>query len=118
MAATSWSRQGAFRTPLELDLRRPALNWTDAVTFASMADWRRVRQMCGRWAHELAAPNLRTYPKTIFESYATISQVEIAARATAWFHIACSLVLRSPASGGAKAKRNAKASSFASQSCR
>src|SRR5580704_3563562 len=99
MAATSWSRPGAFRTPLELDLRTLGLNWTDAVTFASMADWRRVRQTYGRWVNAPAAHNSRTYPKTIFESYVTISQAEIAARAIGWFRIACSLIRRSPASG-------------------
>src|SRR5437870_1825087 len=40
MVATSWSRLGAFRIQPELDLRKPALNWTGAVTFASMADRR------------------------------------------------------------------------------
>ena len=46
-----------------------------------------------------AARNSRTYPKTIFGSYATISQEEIAAPAIGWFHIACSPIPRSPASG-------------------
>jgi pyruvate/2-oxoglutarate dehydrogenase complex dihydrolipoamide dehydrogenase (E3) component len=40
--------------------------------------------------------NSRTYPKTIFESYVTISEVEIAPRATGWFHIVCSPILRLP----------------------
>jgi len=38
--------------------------------------------------------NSRTYPKTIFESYVTISQAEIAAPAIGWFHIPCSLIRR------------------------
>jgi pyruvate/2-oxoglutarate dehydrogenase complex dihydrolipoamide dehydrogenase (E3) component len=90
---------GAFRTPPKLDLRTPALNWTGAVTFASMADWRRVRRTCGRWGNAPAAHNSPIYQKTIFESSGTISQVEIAARTSAWFHIACSLILHSPTSG-------------------
>src|SRR5882762_117702 len=60
MVATSWSRLGAFRTRPELDLRKPALNWTGAATFVSMADWRRVRQPYGRWGNALAAHNSRT----------------------------------------------------------
>ena len=80
---------GAFPTPLELDLRRPALNWTAAVTFASMADWRRVGPTCGRWANAPAAHNSRTYPKMIFASFATISPETLAARAIDWFLTAC-----------------------------
>src|ERR1700730_4787041 len=117
MAATSWSRRGVFRIPLELDLREPELNQTDAVTFRSMADWRQVRQMFGRWANAPAVRNSRTYPKTIFESYVTISQEEIEAPTIGWFHIACSPIPRSLASGLAKAKRNAKVSSPALQGC-
>jgi len=47
---------GAFRTPPELDLRRPASNWTGATTFASMTGWRRVRQRCGRWGNARRSP--------------------------------------------------------------
>src|SRR5258705_6856469 len=95
MVATSWSRLDAFRIQPELDLRKPVLNWTDAVTFVSMADWRRVRQTYGRWGNALAAHNSRTSPKTIFESSVTISQAEIATPAIGWFHIPGSAIRRS-----------------------
>src|ERR1700756_3747766 len=78
-AATFWSRQGAFRTPPELDSWRLALNWTDAVTFASMADWRQALQIYGQSGNAPAVHNSRTYPRTIFEFYVTTSQEEIAA---------------------------------------
>src|SRR5215475_5010931 len=117
-AATSWSRLGAFRIPPELDSRRPALNWTGAVTFASMTDWRQVRQTYGPSGNALVVHNSHTYPKTIFASYVTIWQEEIAAPASGSFPIACSLIPRSLVSGLAKAKRNAKASSPALQGCR
>src|SRR6516225_8583433 len=87
MAATSWSRWGVFRTPRGLDLRRSVLNWTDVATFASMGDWRRVRQTFGRWGNAPAAHNSRTYLKTIFGSYVIIWQAEIAARMAGWFLI-------------------------------
>jgi pyruvate/2-oxoglutarate dehydrogenase complex dihydrolipoamide dehydrogenase (E3) component len=38
-AATSWSRPGAFRTPLGSDSRMPALSWTGAATFALTTGW-------------------------------------------------------------------------------
>ena len=98
-AATSWSRLGAFRTRAELALKKPASKSTDAVTFASLADWRPVRRTYGRSVNAPAARNSRTYPKTTFESYVTISQAEIATPAIGWFHIPCSLIRRSPASG-------------------
>ena len=70
---------------------------TAAVTFASMADWRQLRQTYGPSGNAPAVHSSRTYLKTIFESYVTTSQVEIAAPAIGWYHIACSLILPSPA---------------------
>src|SRR5262245_46155898 len=63
MAVTSWSQLGAFRTPPELVLRRPALNWTGVATSASMADWRQVRRMYGQSENAPAVHNSRIYPK-------------------------------------------------------
>ena len=57
-----------------------------------MIGWRRVRQTSGPSVNAPAVHNSRTYPKTIFVSYVTIWQEEIAARAIGWFPIACSLI--------------------------
>ena len=43
--------------------------------------WRQVHRASGPSANALAAPNSRTYPKTIFVSCVTIWQEEIAVRA-------------------------------------
>src|SRR6516165_5298733 len=96
MAAIFWRRLGAFRTRPELDLLRPALSWTAAVTFASMVGWKRVRQTSGPWESAPAAHYSRTYPKTIFGSSVIIWREEIGPHMIGWFHTACSLIPRSP----------------------
>ena len=82
-----------------IGLEEAGVNWTVAATSASMTGWKQVRQTSGRSGNAPAARNSPTYPKTIFGSYGTIWQEEIAARAIGLSHIACSLILRSPMSG-------------------
>jgi pyruvate/2-oxoglutarate dehydrogenase complex dihydrolipoamide dehydrogenase (E3) component len=53
--------------------------WTNAATFASMEGWRQMRQMYGPSVSAPAVRNSRTSPKTIFESFVTISQEQIVA---------------------------------------